>query len=43
MNSLPGTAKCVSTHYFENDSNPFQRVSQQQAGNSLLAQKMNDD
>jgi len=38
MNSPPDTVKCVETHYFKDDGNPFQRVSRKQAGNSLLAE-----
>jgi len=40
MNSPSDTVKCVETHYFyfKDNGNPFQRVSRQQAGNSLLAE-----
>jgi len=38
MNSPPDTAKCVETHYFEDDGNPLKRVSRYQAGNLLLAE-----
>jgi len=37
MNSPPDTVKCVETHYFKDNGNPFQRVSRQQVGNSLLS------